>query len=88
MLSILDLKFNTAYALNTQQTIDQNRKTRVDLYAQQVIATREKLNQLNIKYLAVDAYYFKKRFVLAVREAYFGLQIIGKLRHDANLLMP
>lgn len=88
LLSIVDLKSNTAYALNAQQTIDQKGKTRVDLYAQQVISAREKLKNLNIKYLAVDAYYFKKKFVSAIRESCLDLHIIGKLRHDANLLWP
>lgn len=88
LLSIVDLKSNTAYALDAQQTIDKKGKTRVDLYAQQVIAAREKLNQLNIRYLAVDAYYFKKKFVFAVRDECIDLHVIGKLRHDANLLWP
>ncbi|MFK0571471.1 hypothetical protein [Endozoicomonas sp.] len=31
LLSVVDLKSNTAYALETKQTLDQKGKTRVDL---------------------------------------------------------
>lgn len=36
-----------------------------------------------IKYLAVDAYYFKQKFVIPVMKN--GLYVIGKLRNDADL---
>ena len=38
---------------------------------------------MGINYLAVDAYYFKEKFVSAVLAA--GLRIVGKLRTDADL---
>ncbi len=39
---------------------------------------------MGISYLAVDAYYFKEKFVSLV--AATGLQVVGKLRRDAELL--
>ena len=36
LLSLVNLSSNTAYALDARQTVDQKRKTRVDLYAGQV----------------------------------------------------
>lgn len=84
LLSIIDLQSNTAYALDAEQTLDEDDKTRVDLYAEQVARLAKKILDLGISYLAVDAYYFKEKFVSAIVEA--GLQIVGKLRGDANLL--
>ena len=86
LLSVVDLTANTAYALEAKQTVDQKGKTRVDLYAGQVVAQAGELIKLGIKYLAVDAYYFKKKFVSPVVET--GLQIVGKLRSDADLVWP
>ncbi len=83
LLSVIDLQSNTAYALDAEQTLDEDGKTRVDLYAEQVIRA-EKILNLGISYLSVDAYYFKEKFVSAVVAT--GLQIVGKLRNDADLL--
>ncbi len=84
LLSVIDLQSNTAYALDAEQTLDEDGKTRVDLYAEQVIRLAEKILNLGISYLSVDAYYFKEKFVSAVVAT--GLQIVGKLRNDADLL--
>lgn len=83
LLGVVDLQSNTAYALDAQQTLDEKDKTRVDLYAEQVLKLAGYLLAMGITYLAVDAYYFKEKFVSAVLTA--GLQIVGKLRTDADL---
>ncbi|WP_066018738.1 transposase [Endozoicomonas atrinae] len=83
LLGVVDLKSNTAYALGAKQTIDEDNKSRVELYAEQVVSLAKTLLQQGIQYLAVDAYYFKERFVTAVAET--GLHIVGKLRNDADL---
>ena len=83
MMGIVDIQSNTAYALETSQTIDQKGKSRVDLYAEQVINLVPTLKEQHIKYLAADAYYSKIKFVAPVVTA--GLPIVGKLRVDANL---
>jgi len=56
--------------------------TRVDFYAQHLRRDAVYLPQ-DVKYLAVDGYYTKIKFVNAVAEV--GLDMVGKLRHDANL---
>ena len=86
LLSVVDLKSNTAFALDAQQTLDQKGKTRVDLYAVQVIVLAKQIIGLGIKYLAVDAYYFKQKFVTPIVDT--GLHIVGKLRCDADRLWP
>ena len=84
LLSVIDLQSNTAYALDAKQTIDEEDKTRVDLYGEQVVKLAKNILELGITYLVVDAYYFKEKFVSAVVGT--GLQIVGKLRNDADLL--
>lgn len=56
--------------------------TRVDFYAQHLRRDAAYLPD-DIKYLVVDGYYTKSKFVKAVDEV--DLHTIGKLRHDANL---
>jgi hypothetical protein len=84
LLTVIDIKSNTAYALDAKQTLDQEGKTRVDLYVEQVVPLAKTIIDLGVSYLAVDAYYFKEKFVTPVVSA--GLHIVGKLRVDADLL--
>ncbi len=56
--------------------------SRVDFYAQHLRRDAVYLPD-DVKYLVVDGYYAKIKFVDAVDEV--GLDIVGKLRHDANL---
>lgn len=86
LLSVVDMSSNTAYALEAQQTVDMpaSKQTRIDLYAQQVKEAAAHLNDLSISYLAVDAYYAKKKFIAGVHTT--GLYLVGKLRCDADLL--
>ena len=86
LLSLVNLSSNTAYALDARQTVDQKRKTRVDLYAGQVTSLANQLTERGIKYLAADAYYFKQKFVTPVVQA--GLHVVSKLRNDAFLRWP
>ncbi|WP_330924093.1 hypothetical protein [Candidatus Sororendozoicomonas aggregata] len=84
LFCVVELLSNTAFALKAFQTLDQTGKSRVDLYAEQVTGLARQLASMGISYLAVDAYYFKERFVSPVTAT--GLQIVGKLRRDADLL--
>lgn len=84
LLCIVELVSNTAFALQAFQTLDEKGKSRVDLYAEQVTGVAKQLISMGVTYLAVDAYYFKDKFVAPVTEA--GVQIVGKLRRDADLL--
>jgi len=83
LLSIVDLSLNTAYALDARQTVDEDEKTRVDLYAEHVVSKASSLSKLGVKYIAADAYYSKVKFVSAVTQA--GFELVEKLRVDANM---
>lgn len=61
---------------------DEDEITRVDFYAEHLGRDAAYLPQ-DVTCLAVDGYYTKLKFVNAVREV--DLQMVGKLRHDANL---
>lgn len=56
--------------------------SRVDFYAYHLRRDATHLPD-EVKYLAVDGYYSKIKFVTAVRAV--DLHMVGKLRHDANL---
>ena len=91
VLSIIDLKQNTAYPLNAQQTPAQleiadettsESATRVDWYLKQVQQVRNLLPPL-VKYLAADGYYSKKKWIDGI--VALELHAIGKLRRDSHL---
>jgi hypothetical protein len=69
-------------ALAAAAAIDPVERTRIDDYLQHL---RQSYSQLPtaVKYLAVDAYYSKRKFVDGVMA--LDLHLIGKLRIDANL---
>ena len=75
LVSVIHLQSNTAFALDACQTLDQKGKTRVDLYAEQTVGVAPLLLKQNIRYLACDAYYAKKKYVSPVTES--GLEIVG-----------
>ncbi|WP_252471969.1 hypothetical protein [Microbulbifer okhotskensis] len=83
MISITDLKSNTAYALDAQQTTDEDGRLRVELYTDHAIKVTAAVLALEIKYLAADAYYSKVYFVSAIIPT--GLHIVGMLRIDSDL---
>ncbi len=83
LICAVDLQTNTAYAIDAKQTIDNEYETRIDLYARQVTELATRLKDQNITYLAADAYYSKVKFIDAVCSSH--LEMIGKLRIDANL---
>jgi hypothetical protein len=66
-----------------QRLLDEKDKTRVDLYAEQVVSLSPQLHKLGIHHVAADAYYSKEKFVSRVTAA--GLNVVGKLRADANV---
>lgn len=87
-LGMVDMEHNTAFNLESIQTpspgeLKAKNKSLVDHYAQLIIDRWEKLAPIS-RYLAVDGYFAKKTFVDPVSER-TDLQIISKLRSDANL---
>ena len=88
LICCIDVRSNTAYGVDSVQTIDEPKvkgtdETRIDQYAKQVVKAKKHLRKQGIRYLVADSYYSKRKFVTAVRKECFHL--VGKLRHDANL---
>lgn len=91
LISIVNLESNTAYAFDAQQTIDAPKPvdeseaeiTRVDLYAVQAVRIAPLLIEHHIHYMAIDSFYTKYKFVTPVVDT--GINLVGKLRSDANL---
>lgn len=82
-LALIERESRQAFAFSTKQTVDEAGKTRLELYAEHVQTCAPKLPEL--KYLLVDGAYSKKHFVDTVRTLEQPLEIVGKLRCDANL---
>jgi hypothetical protein len=89
-LAVVDVDYGTAYHLSMEQTPDTAiltkelgpDKTRIDWYLSHLWRDGPLLPS-GVAYLAADGYYAKQKFVDSVCE--FGLHLISKLRHDANL---
>jgi hypothetical protein len=82
-LAIIDVKDNTAYAVDIKQTpskLDTD-KSRVDFYTKQIVDNKDILTEA--KHIVGDGYYTKIKFVNGVIES--GRNYVGKLRKDANL---
>ena len=83
LVCTIDIKANTAYALDVKQTFDHKVGTRVDTYANQISELSDSFKSQGIQYLAADAYYSKVKFIDKIRSV--GLHMIGKLRCDADM---
>ena len=82
-LALIDRDSRQAFAFSTRQTVAKAGKSRVEQYAEHVKACAETLPK-EVNYLLVDGYYSKKGFVDTVC-ALGKLEVVGKLRCDANL---
>lgn len=86
-LAWIDVTHNSAYTLSVEQTAPTpqsgTEETRIDTYLAHIarVVTTQPLQAL--KYLAVDGYFSKQKFVDGV--CALDLHVIGKLRRDANL---
>lgn len=87
-IAVIDLKANTAYALDSRQTIDdpEQKKTRMELYCEQIKNSAMHLKKLGIKHMVGDGYYTNSEIIHAVQAE--KLEYIGRLRHDADLRFP
>jgi putative transposase len=86
--ALIDLKYRQAFALEARQTPEatSQEESRVQHYAQHTVDVVTALPpslQAQLLCVVVDGYYAKARFVKKLRE--HELQVIGKLRVDANL---
>jgi hypothetical protein len=87
-LGIVDLTHNTAFSLEAIQTPNSKELkalglSLVDYYAQLIIDRSKQIREIS-KYLAVDGYFAKVKFIDHIK-ASTDLDIICKLRQDANL---
>ncbi|MFO7554333.1 MAG: transposase [Desulfobacterales bacterium] len=89
-LAVVDVDYGTAYHLSMQQTPDTDtlhatlgpEKTRIDWYLSHLEEDGPFLPP-EVSHLAVDGYYAKVKFVDGA--CAFGLHVVSKLRHDAQL---
>ena len=82
-ISIVSLRFRTAFALSVRQTLADTRKlSRMDHYLKQVQACKRQLRK-RVKYLVADGFYSKKAFIDGVCD--IGIDFIGRLRKDSNM---
>lgn len=93
LIAVVDVDETLGYALSVQQTpsaaisqegevADDEKLSRVDHYLAHLKATRAAL-PANVRYLVGDGFYSKLKWVDGVSA--LGLEVIGKLRCDANL---
>lgn len=81
LLSVVDIKDNSAYALDIKQTPSISGNSRILFYGKQVIDNKNNFNKA--KYVVGDGYYTKIEFVNSVIKS--ERDYVGKLRKDANL---
>jgi hypothetical protein len=89
-LAVVDVDYGTAYHLSMEQTPDTatlhktigTDKTRIDWNLSHLWRYGPLLPP-EVSHLAADGYYAKLKFVDSVCD--FGLHLVSKLRHDANL---
>lgn len=89
-LAVVDVEYGTAYHLSMEQTPDSAtltkilgpKGTRIDWYLSHLWRDGPLLPE-EVCHIAADGYYAKRKFVDSTCE--FGLHVISKLRHDANL---
>ena len=85
LIAVVDCVTHASYALNVQQTYDQQQNpllTRTDYALIQLSLTRKYLAE-RVRYLAVDAAYATYPFITEAVE--MKLSVISKLRQNANL---
>jgi len=87
-IAVVDVQNGTALSLEAVQTpkIAKNEtgESVVDHYAKVILDKLSVIQSLHIRYVAVDAFFSKKRFIDAITSQ-SPLEIIGRLRNDANL---
>jgi hypothetical protein len=87
-LAIIDVDARTALSLKTVQTpdkstLDKKGMSRIDHYVDVIKSEIQTLKSM-VNYLAVDAYFMKKEFILPIVKE--ELHIVTKMRSDANLI--
>jgi hypothetical protein len=87
-IAVVDVQNGTALSLESVQTPKipktETGENLVDHYAKVILDRLSVIESLRIKYMAVDAFFSKKRFIDAITSQ-SSLEIVGRLRNDANL---
>jgi hypothetical protein len=87
-IAVVDVQNGTALSLESVQTPKISKgeagENLVDHYAQVILGKLTIIQSLNIKYVAVDAFFSKNRFIDAITSK-SNLEVVGRLRNDANL---
>jgi Transposase DDE domain len=87
-LAVVDILNGTAFSLEAVQTPkiqkSETGENLVDHYAKVILDKLDVIESLQIRHMAVDAFFSKKRFVDAIA-VQSSLTIVGRLRNDANL---
>lgn len=87
-IAVVDVKNGTALSLESVQTPRISKgdtgENLVDHYAQVILGKLPIIESLNIKHVAVDAFFSKNRFIDCITSK-SNLEIVGRLRNDANL---
>lgn len=90
-IAVVDVQNGTALSLEAVQTpkISKNEtgENLVDHYAKVILDKLPVIQSLHIKHMAVDAFFSKNRFIDAITSQ-SPLEIVGRLRNDANLRYP
>ena len=90
-IAVVDIQNGTAFSLEAIQTpkisANESGENLVDHYANIIVDKVPVILSLNIKHAAVDAFFAKKRFVDSIKSR-SPLEIVGRLRNDANLRYP
>jgi hypothetical protein len=84
-LACVDVQSGTAFhleAIQTPSTAERNGKSIVAHYVEKLLARVPQMKTIS-NYLVVDGYFMKKDFIRPMIQA--GMQIITKMRSDANL---
>ena len=85
-LAWVDVTYNSAYTLSVEQTpptqSSDAEHTRIDTYLSQIAAAITTPQLQPLKYLVVDGYFSKQKFVDGI--CALDMHLVGKLRHDAN----
>jgi len=88
---VVDIQNGTAFSLEAIQTpkisANESGENLVDHYANVILDKVPVILSLNIKHAAVDAFFAKKRFIDSITSR-SPLEIVGRLRNDANLRYP
>ncbi|WP_444943428.1 hypothetical protein ACJJIK_17085 [Microbulbifer sp. ZKSA006] len=77
MISVTDVKTNTAHTIDAQQSTDEKGLSRARQYVKHTPQSSTELFKLGIKYFVAGAFYSKKIFIAPTLQK--GMHIIEKL---------